>query len=34
MAQSAGWNRQTASTALMFLAAHQVSAASEASGKS
>jgi hypothetical protein len=30
MAQSAGWNRRTAATALMFLAAHDVSAASQA----
>jgi len=33
MAQSAGWNRRTAATALMFLAAHHVSAASRASDK-
>jgi hypothetical protein len=33
MAQSAGWNRRTAATALMFLAAHHVSAASQASDK-
>jgi hypothetical protein len=33
MAQSAGWNRRTAATALMFLAAHHVSAASQSSGK-
>jgi hypothetical protein len=33
MAQSAGWNRRTAATALMFLAAHHVSIASQASDK-
>jgi hypothetical protein len=33
MAQSAGWNRRTAARALMFLAAHHVSAASQASDK-
>ena len=33
MAQSAGWNRRTAATALMFLAAHHVSTASQASDK-
>jgi hypothetical protein len=31
MAVSAGWNRRTAASTLMFLAAQQVSAASEAS---
>ena len=31
MAVSAGWNRRTAASALMFLAAQQVSAASGAS---
>jgi hypothetical protein len=31
MAVSAGWNRRTAASALMFLAAQQVSSASEAS---
>jgi hypothetical protein len=30
MAESAGWNRRTAATALMFLAAHHVSAAPQA----
>jgi hypothetical protein len=33
MAQSAGWNRRTAATALMFLAAHHVSIASQVSDK-
>jgi len=33
MAQSAGWNRRTVATALMFLAAHHVSVASQASDK-
>lgn len=31
MAVSAGWNRRTAASTLMFLAAQQVSSASEAS---
>lgn len=31
MAVSAGWNRRTAASALMYLAAQQVSAASETS---
>jgi hypothetical protein len=30
-AESAGWNRRTAASTLMFLAAQQVSAASETS---
>jgi len=33
MAQSAGWDRRIAATVLMFLAAHHVSAASQASRK-
>ncbi|RUU52233.1 hypothetical protein EOC99_32545 [Mesorhizobium sp. M7A.T.Ca.TU.009.01.1.1] len=34
MAEAAGWNRRTAASALMFLAAQQVSATSEVSAGS